>query len=252
MELVDLGKSRLDSGQAAGILDPFFEEGTYDVLRKNCNSFSDAAAWLLSKSRLDAKFNRLERWVVNLEPMSLELIRRMKELGLHWDPRLMSMLQQSDQEAPPGYVPNPRAKDFNVEQVVSRLGSRTTPRATRHHHCCNRNSPLPLPASLKKMCHSSEEVSPLSHDGANLKDTVIEMSWEPSVEDYPCRPWNPFERTKENLTCDEPEPKVPAVIIERLRLPGGIGGPIPPRVCSRTEAASIHEVMEEDVVWRSN
>jgi len=29
---------------------------------------------------------------------------------------------------------------------------------------------------------------------------------------------------QENLTCDEPEPKVPAVIIERLRLPGGIGG----------------------------
>lgn len=241
MELVDLGKSRLDSGQAAEILDPFFEEGTYDVLRKNCNSFSDAAAWLLSKSRLDAKFNRLERWVVNLEPMSLELIRR-----------LMSMLQQSNQEAP-GYVPNPRAKDFNVEQVVSRLASRTTSRATRYHHCCNRNSPLPLPASLKKMCHSSEELSPLSHDGANLKDAVIEMSWEPSVEDYPCRPWNPFERTKENLTCDEPEPKVPAVIIERLRLPGGIGGPIPPRVCSRnSEAASIHEVMEEDVVWRSD
>ena len=25
--------ARLDSGQAAGILDPFFEEGTYDVLR---------------------------------------------------------------------------------------------------------------------------------------------------------------------------------------------------------------------------
>lgn len=27
---------RLDSGQAAHILDPFFEEGTYDVLRTLC------------------------------------------------------------------------------------------------------------------------------------------------------------------------------------------------------------------------
>ena len=32
---------------------------------------------------------------------------------------------------------------------------------------------------------------------AAAQDTVIEMSWEPSVEDYPCRPWNPFERTKD-------------------------------------------------------
>ena len=111
--------------------------------RKNCNSFSDAAAWLLSKSRplawevsredphaamtmtsllyqsrpcgartpldiiwstarmvrfesfccthlgLDAKFNRLERWVVNLEPMSLELIRR-PGIGLRDEHRVLT------------------------------------------------------------------------------------------------------------------------------------------------------------------
>ena len=42
--------------------------------------------------------------------------------------------------------------------------------------------------------------SVLTFDQASMpqpKDTVIEMSWEPSVEDYPCRPWNPFERTKD-------------------------------------------------------
>ncbi|CAK9068139.1 unnamed protein product [Durusdinium trenchii] len=220
IEVVDLGKSELDAAHAASILDPWFEEGTYDVLRKNCNSFTDAASWLLTKQRLNPKFNRMERWVLALEPMSLELIKR-----------LISLLHQNEEpQQAPGYEPNPRAQDFNVEHVVSRLGH-----AQRHYYCCNRNSPR-----RKRLCHSGEEMSPCSWE---RKDTAIEKAWEPSVEDYPCRAWNPFDNRKENLTAGDDEPRVPTVIIERLHFPG----PLPARANGRVQA-----FVEEDVVWSSN
>ncbi|CAJ1397593.1 unnamed protein product [Effrenium voratum] len=227
IERVKLGCTELEAAQAARILEPFFEQGSYDILRKNCNSFSDAATWLLTRRRLDPKFNRLERWVLALEPLSLDVIRRL--LGLDREDR--------DEDAPTGYMPNPLAEGFDVEEVVAKLSPPTSKSIYARPYCCARNAPV----KPKKLCSTSEEGSPNSIMDHALKDATLEKAWEPSVEDYPCSVWNPFDRLQDQ---GDQEPIVPPVLIERLRSPGVV----PARTSSRPQ---VH-LCDEDVVWQSD
>jgi len=235
-EVVEMGLTELDPSGSSRILEPFFETGTYDVLRKNCNNFSDAALWLLARRRLESKFNRLERWVLALEPVSLDVIRRVLLMGR----REMAENQAESM----GYVPNPRSVGFNVEDVVGRLSTPSGGSScfVRSSYCCARSAPLPP----KRFCHSSEEGSPDSCD-MRKRETVLEKSWEPSIEDCPCSVWDPFDRQKVEdpelntaLTAEDQEPAVPPVLIERLRTAR------PLRTQSR-----IHQDLhtDEDVVW---
>jgi hypothetical protein len=41
-------------------MEPFFKKGSYDLLRKNCNSFSDAAVFFLTGKRLDPQYRGME------------------------------------------------------------------------------------------------------------------------------------------------------------------------------------------------
>jgi len=43
------------------VLEPHFEAGTYDLLRKNCNTFSDCALYFLIQRRLHSRYVKLER-----------------------------------------------------------------------------------------------------------------------------------------------------------------------------------------------
>lgn len=52
-------------------LNPFFRPGTYDLLRKNCNSFSDVAMWYLTGTRLEKKYSILEKLGNGLETVGL-------------------------------------------------------------------------------------------------------------------------------------------------------------------------------------
>lgn len=45
---------------------PHFQPGTYDLLRKNCNSFCDCALWFLTGQRIDPEFRRLEKFAKRL------------------------------------------------------------------------------------------------------------------------------------------------------------------------------------------
>lgn len=76
---------------------PHFQPGSYDVLRKNCNSFVDCALGFLLGGKLEAKFSSLER------------------LGLFAESNfgLAGMLI--------GYTPNPKAATFQKDLTWEHL-----------------------------------------------------------------------------------------------------------------------------------
>lgn len=47
-------------------LDPFFPDGSYDVAKHNCNSFTDALLYFLLHIRLDEVYSRAERYIPGL------------------------------------------------------------------------------------------------------------------------------------------------------------------------------------------
>merc|ERR1719469_816826 len=57
----DLGVTTICGDAMLKTLGPHFMPGTYDLLRKNCNSFSDCALFLLLGKRLDQKYTQLEQ-----------------------------------------------------------------------------------------------------------------------------------------------------------------------------------------------
>lgn len=96
-DLIDLGFSRKTGSQLLGALQPHFLPGSYDLISKNCNSFSDAALHFLLQKRLERKYSTLERIG---QRASTSLLQRVTK-GM--------------------YVPNPVAADFSVEAVIDQL-----------------------------------------------------------------------------------------------------------------------------------
>jgi len=93
---VDYGWQLVDIPIFEAAMKRHFAPGTYDLLRKNCNSFSDTALQFLTGSRLDPKFRRLEA------------------LGRQADMN-MSLVQAATVG---GYAPNPRASGFDSCHVA--------------------------------------------------------------------------------------------------------------------------------------
>jgi len=61
MQLIDFGSSFRSGEDLFLLLDCHFRPGTYDLIRKSCNSFSDCALFVLVRQRLDRKYRALER-----------------------------------------------------------------------------------------------------------------------------------------------------------------------------------------------
>mmetsp|Transcript_19401 Transcript_19401/g.42377 ORF Transcript_19401/g.42377 Transcript_19401/m.42377 type:complete len:342 (-) Transcript_19401:75-1100(-) len=61
-ERIELGRSCYTGLRMYQALDPAFRPGSYDLLRKNCNSFSDCALAFLLRKRLDWKYMAMERF----------------------------------------------------------------------------------------------------------------------------------------------------------------------------------------------
>merc|ERR1719440_1618499 len=89
-EKYEAGRTDFSGTELWWALQEHFRPGTYDLLRKNCNSFSDAALFFLCRKRLDKRFSTLE----TLGRESPELVRKII------------------------YMPNPVADQFNIEQVI--------------------------------------------------------------------------------------------------------------------------------------
>merc|ERR1719210_2582401 len=82
-------------------LQPHFLPGTYDLLRKNCNSFSDCALAYLLGMRLDDKYRAPEK------------------LGAQWD-KYIGIVRNFSGGC---YQPNPLADGFQSCKVVGKLGT---------------------------------------------------------------------------------------------------------------------------------
>merc|ERR1712137_63589 len=94
-EVFDLGfssKSGIELGRA---LLPHFSRGSYDLLLKNCNSFSDCAMFCLFGTRLDDCYSATEKYLSqNIGVEHFQMMTR----GL--------------------YQPNSSARNFSVEDVI--------------------------------------------------------------------------------------------------------------------------------------
>mmetsp|Transcript_58360 Transcript_58360/g.103755 ORF Transcript_58360/g.103755 Transcript_58360/m.103755 type:complete len:192 (+) Transcript_58360:91-666(+) len=99
MQVIYMGLTSLSGEELLKYLKIFFKRGTYDLLRKNCNSFSDCALFFLLDSRLDQNLRGLE------------------QLGHMADKRagVVQGITGGD------YRPNPQADGFSVERTVSEI-----------------------------------------------------------------------------------------------------------------------------------
>lgn len=59
--VISFGDARVDTANIASLLRHHFEAGSYDLLRKNCNSMSDVLLSYLLGRRLDEVYSRAER-----------------------------------------------------------------------------------------------------------------------------------------------------------------------------------------------
>lgn len=95
-QVFDMGMSKYTGSQAKAALQQHFQAGTYDLLRKNCNSFSDCALFYLLGRRIDSKYRSLE------------------QLGA----KNMGLVQAASGG---NYKPNPKTDGFDLEAIVAGL-----------------------------------------------------------------------------------------------------------------------------------
>lgn len=112
-EVMYIGRSPHSGKLAVKALYPFFQKGTYDILYKNCNAFTDCALYFLTRTRLNAQYNRLERMIAATDPVSTGL---------------MNQIFRAHVESTTGsscdvdlYTMNPYAADFTVEDVINNI-----------------------------------------------------------------------------------------------------------------------------------
>lgn len=112
-ELVPVGRSALDGQELRRALARYFKAGSYDVLMKNCNSFTEVAVYFLTRTRLEGRFSRVERLMVNTRPFSTQLLVLFARLAI------AATGQGSTSEAPQEYKPNPEADGFSVANTIA-------------------------------------------------------------------------------------------------------------------------------------
>lgn len=113
-KVIDLGNSPYDGEQMHNILAPLFPKGSYDVLRKNCNSFTDAAIYLLLGSRAPGLFSRGERLLLATEPLSMSIVPAIMAL------RTVVLGERgSATDAVQRYDCNPYARGFSVDGIIN-------------------------------------------------------------------------------------------------------------------------------------
>jgi len=97
-KVFDLGFSSRSGIELGRALLPHFSRGSYDILLKNCNSFSDCAICCLFGTRLDDRYSATEKYFT--EKIGVEHFQMMTH-GL--------------------YQPNSKAVNFLVEDVIAIL-----------------------------------------------------------------------------------------------------------------------------------
>lgn len=95
-EVIDMGLSHYTGSQMKAALERHFLPGTYDFLRKNCNSFADCAIYYLLQKRIDGKYRRLE------------------QIGAK-NPSMIGAVSGGQ------YAPNPKAEGFDCDKLCDEL-----------------------------------------------------------------------------------------------------------------------------------
>jgi len=100
LRLEFVGLSQYSGTDLLDVLSEHFKPGTYDLLRKNCNSFSDCAIFFLCGQRLESGYRSIER------------------LGRAADDHagLVQSLSRGE------YRPNQQAASFDLDQVIMAVG----------------------------------------------------------------------------------------------------------------------------------
>eukprot|EP00434_Breviolum_minutum_P005429 symbB.v1.2.004786.t1/scaffold274.1/size244435/27 len=113
MVVIPIGYSRHSGRDLVAALQQHFERGTYDVFYKNCNTFSDAALYFLTGTRMPACYNRIERFVTATKPVSVGLLNVI----------FKAMVEHNSGVTVEGdiYTPNPLSADFSVDSLIKQL-----------------------------------------------------------------------------------------------------------------------------------
>jgi len=101
MQIIPIGHSKYSGSELVEFLEQFFPPGHYDLLRKNCNDFSDCALFFLTGRRLEWSFRTLER------------------IGKLADDHAGIIQTISGGE----YAPNPYAVLFDIEAVINEIST---------------------------------------------------------------------------------------------------------------------------------
>jgi hypothetical protein len=99
MQVQYIGLTRFNGADLLECMDPYFPPDHYDLLRKNCNSFSDCALYFLCEQRLDPAF------------------RTMEQIGKFADDHVGFLQSLSGGE----YNPNIHSLAFDVEKVIREI-----------------------------------------------------------------------------------------------------------------------------------
>lgn len=128
-EVLAVGSTTRTGPAMARALAPFFLAGSYDVVHKNCNAFTDSALYFLKRRRLDGGYTRLERMLLAVEPLSVGIINGL----LRATSEEVDVAADSIGGGPAGaargttaaglsamqYVANPLAQGFSVDHVIA-------------------------------------------------------------------------------------------------------------------------------------
>mmetsp|Transcript_46314 Transcript_46314/g.130954 ORF Transcript_46314/g.130954 Transcript_46314/m.130954 type:complete len:240 (-) Transcript_46314:335-1054(-) len=110
-EVIPLGGALCNGPALVQALHPFFQKGSYDIFYKNCNTFSDAALYFLTRNRLPGHYNRIERLITATNPVSTGLLNRVFRAFVE-----NSTGAACDMDI---YVMNPQAEGFSIDTVIA-------------------------------------------------------------------------------------------------------------------------------------
>jgi len=121
VDVQSFGRGKISGSALLMQLGLLFEAGTYDIIYKNCNAFTDVALYFLTCKRLDSKYSRLERFVRATTPVSTGVLNGLVRTAATSVPEVAVHLEYMDGEEfePWRYRSNPRAQNFVVEDAIA-------------------------------------------------------------------------------------------------------------------------------------
>lgn len=117
--VLPMGRSRIPGEEMKRMVSKLFRAGSYDVIQKNCNTFSDCALYYLLGSRLGWRYRGLDQAGAALDKQDSALMQGLLQaLGVGV------------------YVPNPEAAGFNISESLKWLSDVRDARTARKHAYC--------------------------------------------------------------------------------------------------------------------